>query len=119
MYAKFYRNPTHFWTQLEHTFRQTDKNTNYYIWGIKILNYQRTLTDLHKSIHLTVFQLKEETAALKAQVQDLLQGIDDSIEKTKDGELKDMLKQCRKEISSSSGALFKGVAGNPNDKVFN
>ena len=61
--------------------------------------------------------MKEETAALKAQVQDLLDGMNDGIKKTKEGELKEMLKTCRSEVDKSSKTLFSGVQANPNDKV--
>ncbi|PZC72485.1 hypothetical protein B5X24_HaOG211109 [Helicoverpa armigera] len=61
-------------------------------------------------------QLEEETSILKGQVQDLLDGLDDAINKTKDSELKDKLTECKKDITLCSKDYYSTVQKKPNDK---
>ncbi|XP_047037244.1 talin-2-like [Helicoverpa zea] len=61
-------------------------------------------------------QLEEETSILKGQVQDLLDGLDDAINKTKDGELKEKLTECKKDITQCSKDYYCTVQKKPNDK---
>ncbi|KAJ8705175.1 hypothetical protein PYW07_011002 [Mythimna separata] len=61
-------------------------------------------------------QVQEEADVLKVQVQDLLDGIDDAIKKTRPAELKEQLKQCRNEINASSTALFVTVKKHAHNK---